>query len=156
MPNGQFGSRLQGGKDSASERYIYTRLSPETRQIFSIEDDPILEYLDDDGTSVEPIYYIPIIPLILVNGGQGIGTGFSSEIQSYKLGDIISRLKQLMNKETLTRFTMIPYYKGFKGTVSKIDNSKFLILGCYENMGVDKIKITELPIGCWTLDYKSF
>ena len=120
VPNGQFGSRLQGGKDSASERYIYTRLSPKTRQIFSVEDDPILNYLDDDGFPVEPIYYIPIIPLILVNGGQGIGTGFSSEIQSYKLEDIISRLKQLMNKETLTRFTMVPYYRGFKGTVTKI------------------------------------
>ncbi len=156
VPNGQFGSRLQGGKDSASERYIYTRLSEKTRKIFSVEDDPILDYLDDDGFTVEPIYYIPIIPLILVNGGQGIGTGFSSEIQSYKLEDIISRLKQLMNKEKLTRCTMVPYYRGFKGIVSKIDNLKYLVEGCYEKMDEDKIKITELPVGCWTLDYKQF
>ena len=74
MPNGQFGTRLQGGKDSASERYIFTRLNNVTRNIFKKEDDDILNYLDDDGQSVEPIYYVPIIPMVLVNGALGIGT----------------------------------------------------------------------------------
>jgi DNA topoisomerase-2 len=85
LPNGQFGTRLQGGKDSASERYIFTQLSPLTRLIYRKEDDPILEYLEDDGFPVEPRFYVPIIPMILVNGGKGIGTGFSTDILSYDM-----------------------------------------------------------------------
>ena len=69
-PKGQFGTRLLGGKDSASERYIFTQLNKLTRLIFPAEDDPILTYLNDDGTQVEPIYYVPIIPMILVNGSK--------------------------------------------------------------------------------------
>ena len=77
MPNGQFGSRLMGGKDHASERYIFTQLNPISKFIFRDEDKEILKYNDDDGTPVEPEYYLPVIPYILVNGGKGIGTGFS-------------------------------------------------------------------------------
>ena len=84
LPNGQFGTRLQGGKDSASERYIFTQLNQITRYIYRKEDDPVLEYLEDDGDPVEPRYYVPIVPMVLVNGGKGIGTGFSTDILSYK------------------------------------------------------------------------
>ena len=93
MPNGQFGTRLQGGKDSASERYIFTQLNKITRSIFPIADDNVLTYLNDDGFSVEPIYYVPIIPMILVNGTKGIGTGFSTDIMCYNPLQIIEFLK---------------------------------------------------------------
>ena len=82
-PKGQFGTRLLGGKDAASERYIFTQLNKLTRLIFPAADDPILDYLNDDGTSVEPVYYVPIIPMVLVNGSKGIGTGFSTDIMCY-------------------------------------------------------------------------
>jgi DNA topoisomerase-2 len=78
LPNGQFGSRLQNGNDSASERYIYTCLNPITRRIFNEADDAILNYLDDGRLLSQ--YYIPIIPFVLVNGISGIGTGFSTKI----------------------------------------------------------------------------
>ena len=90
MPNGQFGTRLAGGKDSASERYIFTQLNSITRKIYPQMDDNVLKYLDDDGTLVEPIYYAPIIPMVLVNGSRGIGTGFSTDIMSYNPIDIIN------------------------------------------------------------------
>ena len=93
-PNGQFGTRLQGGKDSASERYIYTQLNKITRTIFPSSDDYILKYLDDDGTPVEPIYYAPIIPMVIVNGSKGIGTGFSTEILPYHVPKIVDYLKE--------------------------------------------------------------
>lgn len=69
-PSGQFGTRLQGGKDSASERYIFTRLNKITRHIFAEQDDHILHYLKDDGFPVEPVFYAPIIPMVLVNGAK--------------------------------------------------------------------------------------
>jgi len=153
MPNGQFGSRLQGGKDSASERYIFTLLNKITRKLFNPLDDAVLTYLNDDGFIVEPIFYAPIIPMILVNGSKGIGTGFSTDIMCYNPSEIICYLKaKLMNIEYCNDFQ--PYYEGFQGTITKINESKYLIKGKYEKIGIDKIRVTELPVGYWTDDFK--
>ena len=152
-PNGQFGTRMQGGKDSASERYIFTQLNKITRSIFSIADDNILNYLNDDGTLVEPIYYAPIIPMVLVNGSKGIGTGFSTDIMCYNPLELIDYIKnKLLSIEDDIEF--MPYYEGFKGNVTKITDDKFLIKGLYEKLAIDKIKVTELPVGHWTEDFK--
>jgi DNA topoisomerase-2 len=153
VPNGQFGTRLQGGKDSASERYIFTQLNKITRTIFPSFDDNVLTYLNDDGLLVEPIYYAPIIPMVLVNGSKGIGTGFSTDIMCYDPIKIIQYLKnKLLLKEENIDF--IPYYDGFKGQISKISDEKFLVRGLYEKIGPDKIRVTELPVGYWTEDFK--
>ena len=153
LPNGQFGTRLQGGKDSASERYIFTQLNKITRSIFPASDDNILTYLNDDGLIVEPVYYAPIIPMILVNGSKGIGTGFSTDIMCYNPIEIIDYIRnKLMYIED--EFEFIPYYEGFKGEISKISDGKFLIKGQYEKVAIDKIRVTELPVGYWTEDFK--
>jgi DNA topoisomerase-2 len=153
MPNGQFGTRLQGGNDSASERYIFTQLNKITRSIFPAADDNVLTYLNDDGLSVEPIFYAPIIPMILVNGSKGIGTGFSTDIMCYDPLQIIDYLKnKLLNIED--EFDFLPYYDGFKGEIKKISDSKFLIRGKYEKLANDKIRVTELPVGHWTDNFK--
>jgi DNA topoisomerase-2 len=156
MPNGQFGTRLQGGKDSASERYIFTCLNKITRTLYPSADDAILQYLNDDGLLVEPIFYAPIIPMVLVNGSKGIGTGFSTDIMCYNPLDIIRYLKsKLMVTESVTEtLEFVPYYEGFKGSIQKISEGKFLIKGRYEKAGPDKIKVTELPVGYWTEDFK--
>lgn len=155
MPNGQFGTRLQGGKDSASERYIFTQLSKIARCIFRESDDKILKYLDDDGSPVEPIYYAPIIPMVLVNGCKGIGTGFSTEIMCYNPMEIIVYLKAKLNgEEGLLSKEFTPYYDGFTGTTSKLGEQKYLFRGIYKKIGTDKIQVTELPVGFWTDDFK--
>jgi DNA topoisomerase-2 len=157
MPNGQFGTRLQGGKDSASERYIFTCLNKITRTLFPSADDNILQYLNDDGLLVEPIFYAPIIPMVLVNGSKGIGTGFSTDVMSYNPLDIIKYLKSKLTVTTETiseTIEFVPYYEGFKGKIQKISDGKFLIKGTYEKSGPDKIKVTELPVGYWTEDFK--
>jgi len=157
-PEGQFGTRLQGGKDAASERYIFTYLNPITRKIFSELDDAILDYIDDDGSSVEPIYYVPIIPMILVNGTKGIGTGFSTDIMCYNPIQIISYLEAKLNNVSNKALLIEPYYQGFKGKIYPCDatHKKYIIKGCYETIGPDKIRISELPVGTWTQDYKEF
>jgi DNA topoisomerase-2 len=153
LPNGQFGSRLQGGADSASERYIYTQLNSITRLIFPPEDDAVLHYLNDDGFLVEPMFYVPIIPMILVNGTKGIGTGFSTEILSYNPIDIIHYLQnKIKNEVFLGEF--VPYYEGYTGKIEKISDGKFVVKGKYENVGPDKIRVTELPVGVWTDTFK--
>jgi DNA topoisomerase-2 len=153
VPSGQFGTRLQGGNDSASERYIFTLLNKLTRSIFPQTDDAILKYLNDDGTSVEPIFYAPIIPMILINGSKGIGTGFSTDIMSYDPLQVIGYLKSKLNSEVYN-LDFVPYYEGFQGTVEKISDSKFLIKGRYEKVAPDKIRVTELPVGYWTENFK--
>ena len=165
-PNGQFGTRNNSGRDSASERYIFTQLNKITRFIFRAEDDPVLTYLDDDGQSVEPIFYVPIIPMVLVNGVKGIGTGFSTDIMCYNPQEIIDYIKYKLTPASapasVSTPTINPFYKNFKGTIQCIVDAsastaaKYLIKGCYTILDDKKIRITELPVGTWTDDYKKF
>uniref|UniRef100_A0A6C0ETI3 DNA topoisomerase (ATP-hydrolyzing) n=1 Tax=viral metagenome TaxID=1070528 RepID=A0A6C0ETI3_9ZZZZ len=155
-PNGQFGTRLHGGDDSASERYIFTQLNPLTRKIFPDVDDAVLTYINDDGLIVEPEFYAPIIPFTLINGISGIGTGFSSSIPAYNPKDVVQYLKSKLNKTEYVGGEFIPYYEGFRGTIRKIADNKYLVKGLYEKIGEDKIRITELPVGTWTMPYITF
>jgi DNA topoisomerase II len=155
-PNGQFGTRLRGGKDSASERYIYTHLSSVTRKLFPSSDDHVLQYLNDDGLPVEPVYYAPIIPMILVNGTKGIGTGFSTDVMCYNPNDIIQYLRGRLQTGNFPDKEFVPYYEGFNGTISKIADHKYMLRGSYEIIASDKLRITELPVGMWTDDFKEY
>ena len=155
-PNGQFGTRLRGGKDSASERYIYTHLSPITRRLYPTADDQVLQYLDDDGMLVEPLYYAPIIPMVLVNGTKGIGTGFSTDVMCYNPTDIIAHIRDRLATGAFHEREFVPYYEGFGGTINKVEDNKFLIRGRHEVVGTDKVRVTELPVGSWTDDFKEY
>ena len=166
-PNGQFGTRINAGKDSASERYIFTQLNRLTRLIYRQEDDAVLTYIDDDGQMVEPVYYAPAIPMILVNGTKGIGTGFSTDVMPHNPLQIIQYIRAMLKEATKgggtgDRPTIDPYFKGFKGTVKNIGcaagsaSAKYLIKGTYEIIADRKVRITELPVGTWTDDYKQF
>ena len=154
VPCGQFGTRLEGGRDAGSERYIYTHLTPITRAIFPRQDDAILRYLDDDGQLVEPLFYAPILPMVLVNGAKGIGTGFSTDILSYNPRDLIAYLRGKLAVEGASEFQGLPYYEGFQGRIERIGDNRFLVVGKYEKIGPDTIRITELPVGTWNGEFK--
>jgi DNA topoisomerase-2 len=174
-PNGQFGSRCQGGQDASSARYIFTLLSKLTRLIFKEEDNAILNYQDDDGQQIEPEYYVPIIPMILVNGGIGIGTGYSTNIPQFDPSELINICKIICNVikmsgavvksvedlETINETINIleineitPYYLGFKGNIIKAEKNSYISKGVYRWINDSTVEITELPIGTWTEDYK--
>jgi len=154
FPNGQFGTRMQGGKDSASPRYIFTYLNKLTPMIFNEKDDPILTLLDDDGIIIEPKNYIPLIPMILVNGTTGIGTGFSTNVPCFNPLDIIKNIYNYLDGTPMNE--MIPWYKGFHGTITKINDHSYETRGKYEIQNNNTLIITELPIGMWTEQYKEF
>jgi len=154
FPSGQFGSRIKGGQDAASPRYIFTRLEKITRILFPEQDDHILKYLNDDGTPVEPQFYVPIIPMVLVNGSKGIGTGFSTDIMCYNPKDIIAYLKNKLQSNISEKIEFFPYYEGFTGDIEKVTDTKFVFKGKYEVIEQDKIKVIELPVGYWTEDFK--
>jgi DNA topoisomerase-2 len=160
VPQGQFGSRLMGGQDSASPRYIFTFLERMTDLIFRKEDMGILNYLDDDGMSVEPEHYYPIVPLLLINGCVGIGTGFSTNIPQYNPTDVLDCLRRRLRGEVanLTNIPLKPWWYGFKGPVLPGDSDgSWITKGAYTFSDAQKtITVTELPVGTWTKDYKTF
>tara|TARA_B110000259_G_scaffold141847_1_gene159739 strand:- start:114 stop:3593 length:3480 start_codon:yes stop_codon:yes gene_type:complete len=160
MPNGQFGTRLNGGHDSASPRYIHTQLNPLTYSIFNKEDLPILNYLDDDGETIEPEFYLPVIPMVLINGIIGIGTGFSCNIPCFNPVDIIKIYKDLLNTKDLNKALknmkeLEPHYTGHKGHIVK-NSLKYISKGIFKRISPNQIEITELPVGMWTQDYKDY
>lgn len=158
LPIGQFGTRLMGGKDSASSRYIFTALSPVTRALYPAPDDAVLTHLEEEGQSIEPSYYLPIIPACLVNGAEGIGTGWSTFIPQHDPRLIVQNIRNIMQGEEFEE--MHPWYKGYTGSIEPVERSmgnvtKYLVKGRYEIEDDDQLRILELPIGKWTRDYKT-
>ena len=157
-PNGQFGTRLMGGKDASSARYIHTQLMPIVRAVIKKEDDAVLAYTDDDGVPVEPETYMPVVPLALINGVSGIGTGFSSDICPYNPTDIIRAIRARLTGSVtdLTPVELMPWWFGFRGDIMTDDGHKWTTRGIYEWTDHDActVRIRELPVGKWTKDYK--
>lgn len=158
-PVGQFGSRLLGGKDAASPRYIHTYLEDIVSKIFRKEDTCLLKHIDDDGELVEPEYYLPVVPLLAINGSVGIGTGYSTDIPPHNPVDIVSLLRHRLSGsiETLAERPLDPWWWGFKGKTVRTDENTWVTKGIYEFDDAKKtVTITELPVGTWTKDYKAF
>ncbi len=152
MPQGQFGTRLQGGKDSASPRYIHTYLQPNIRKMVPDADFTVLKYRDDDGLPVEPEWYAPILPMLLVNGARGIGTGYSTYVPPYNPATLKSMLQDwLKGDATALDRPLKPYFRGFKCDV-KEDGS---VVGVYRKEK-DEYVVTELPPETWTQDYREW
>ena len=149
-PCGQFGTRLMGGKDASQTRYIFTRLTADARRVFDAKDDAILNYLDDDGRSIEPEFYMPTIPMVLVNGTEGIGTGFSCYVPPFNPKDIKQNILNVISGKAIKR--MKPWFRGFKGRIFEQDDV-WVTEGVWNIIG-KTIKVSELPPGRWTQDYK--
>lgn len=184
--DGQFGSRLAGGKDAANARYIFTKLDALTRLLFRQEDDMLLNYISDEGETVEPEYYVPILPMVLINGTEGIGTGWSSEISCYNPMDLIQCVKSWLsnkmyemnndndndnhnndnnNDDVKEKDNIImsvypeihPWYRGFYGTIEKVNDNKYITKGVIEKVvqkSVTKTIVKECPIELWTDKFK--
>ena len=153
-PNGNFGSRIRNGKDAASPRYIWTKLEDLSTIIFNPDDEPVLNNQLEDNEPIEPEYYAPIIPMVLVNGTEGIGTGYSTKIPCYDPKQIISNLKKKLLKGKEFE-DMDPFWYGFEGIIAKVDNNNYEMYGTYQ-INNDKLIITELPIGESIDGYKEF
>lgn len=121
---GNFGSRLEGGSDAANGRYTFTKIDPRAEYVFLEDDKCILDYIEDDGDVVEPKYFAPIIPMILVNGCHaGIATGWSCSIPCFSPGDVIHAVREWIDcTESGTmppEPDMTPWYAGHAGEIIK-------------------------------------
>lgn len=158
-PVGQFGSRLAGGQDHASARYIHTHLSKWARLLFPAADDAILEHQEDDGIAVEPKWYLPIVPFALINGATGIGTGYSTSLPCYHPLVLIQKVRGLLqesSKSTTASTTtdLVPWYRGYTGRFEMMQG-RLSSRARMESISNNKLRIVELPICMWTDDFKA-
>eukprot|EP00759_Apiculatamorpha_spiralis_P046862 PhF_6_TR42951/c0_g1_i1/m.65305/K03164/TOP2; DNA topoisomerase II len=156
-PEGQFGTRLAGGKDSASARYIFTKLNPMTRKLFPKEDDLVLSYREEDNEQIEPFHFVPIIPTVLLNGTSGIGTGFQNCLACHNPLDLIQYVRGLLKNKgkRVEGVELKPWYRGFLGTVKRVKNM-VMTVGCYRVVSSNCVNVYELPIGMWTTQFKEY
>jgi DNA topoisomerase-2 len=153
-PCGQFGTKYHLGNDAASPRYIFTHLTQEAFDIYNQEDSSILDYNMDNGVQIEPVFYVPSIPMVLVNGVIGIGTGYATNIPCYNPKDIVENMKLLLqNKKPVD---LVPWYKGFKGKVVYNDEKSFTMTGVFNVVNSNTIRVTEVPIDTSIAKYKEF
>ncbi len=156
-PLGQFGTRLEGGDDAASPRYIFTRISSLAKLIFRKEDNPILDYLEDEGNSIEPVEYLPVIPMVLVNGADGIGTGYSTKLPPSSPLEVIANVRAIIQAGGVVpeEIPYMPWWNKFTGTVVQESAEKYSVRGVYTASG-GSVHITELPVGVWSSPYKAY
>jgi DNA topoisomerase-2 len=153
---GQFGTRIMGGKDNAQSRYIFTETQDYTRNLFCVQDDPLLDYLVQEDKQVEPFCYYPLLPMVLINGSEGIGTGYSSFVPCFNAKEILEELLQKNQNNEPFKENWIPYYKNYTGYISSVDDSyrKFSTTGSFGWKTDNILLVKELPIGLWTNTFK--
>lgn len=152
-PIGQFGSRLS--PSSGADRYIFTDIMPIFRKLFPKEDDLILDSEEEDGEQVEPKYYLPVLPNVLINGSDGMATGHATYILQYNPEDLKKYTLNVL-KEKKQNVKLVPWWRGYTGTVSRAETGQVTITGKLEKVNTTTLKITELPIAVWEDDYKAF
>ena len=153
-PNGNFGTRRTGGKDASSARYIFTQLNQLVPYIFRKEDECITKHIIEDGKKVEPELYPTIIPMVLVNGTEGIGTGFSTYVPCYNPLDIIDNIINMLDGKHLK--PMMPWYQGFTGEINAVDHNTYESVGKIKILNETTVHVSELPIRIWTQTYKDY
>jgi len=100
--------------------------------------------------------------MVLINGCEGIGTGYSCTVPAYHPMTVVSALRSRILAErdghVLDKTEWVPYYEGFNGLIEFIGKGRYLTRGTYRRTEDDTIYISELPIGTWTgyLYYKKF
>lgn len=157
-PSGGFGSRLGGGpynkkgEDAAAPRYALTFMTSMARMLFNENDFPLLEQQIEEGSVIEPKFYIPVLPVVLINGCSGIGTGYSTRVDSYNINDIAANVRACMCGKPMTEMT--PWFKGYNGSVVQTGKNTYITVGEYVKLSKDKIRVLELPVGA--KDCKSF
>lgn len=142
---GNFGTRFT--QEASAARYIYSYGSEAFFNLFKKEDIPILKHQFFEGSQIEPVFYVPTLPILLINGSEGVSSGFAQKILSRNPKTIKQYLEAKLKGST-PRVKLIPYFNGFAGLVEQGDNSaQWLIKGVIERTAFNKVLIKEVPIG---------
>jgi DNA topoisomerase-2 len=139
--DGQFGSLRS--PQAGAPRYIGTKLSPNFKLIY--KDFELLDYKEEEGETIEPKFFLPVIPTVLINGGSGIAVGFASNILNRDIKDIIDACIKYLGGKAIG--TLKPGLNGFIGDFIQDETlkKKWIIRGKFQRINSNTIKIIELP-----------
>jgi len=148
---GSFGSRLV--PVAAASRYTSVKFNKtEIDKWFKDED---IAPVNPDPEYPEPLHYLPIIPWVLVNGINGIATGFAVEIQPHNPHVLAKLCKDYLTGKEIDDSMFVPHYPNFDGTITYEDDNKWVCYGVYKQPTKTKLVITEVPIGYTLVKYLS-
>lgn len=149
---GNFGSRFE--TEASATRYIFTAKEKYFDVLFNKDDNNVLIEQYFEGTKIEPRFFIPTLPLLLINGSEGIATGFAQKILSRDIDNIKEYIKLYLKGKKISENLLIPSFNGFNGTVEQGDNStQWLIKGKIKRLSGGKFEILEIPVG---IDLQSY
>ena len=139
--DGQFGSLRS--PQAGAPRYIGTKLSENFRLIY--KDFELLEFKEEEGETIEPKFFLPIIPTVLLNGSSGIAVGFASNILNRNVKDLIDACAKVLSGKNPGEVK--PFLNGFSGefTQDTENNKKWYIKGKFDKVNTSTVKISELP-----------
>ena len=170
--NGIIGSREGGGVDCSSARYLKVRKSWWVDYVYRKEDKPLYRMVQEEGKDIKPLYLCPIVCILLINGGKGTATGWSTTIPRHNPLEIIDLHLELLDNPK-TQFSLLPWYRGFTGKIRPLEKEVEVVIDdgeetqtitvtkSVETCGVmavkgDKVVISELPIDTWTAPYVTY
>ena len=155
--HGNFGSRFQGFGSAAAPRYTYVSLAKLTTELFNKDDLVLCPSQIFEGTEIEPTFFMPILPLVFLNGSEGLSVGWRTQIYPRDPQDIIKYISQVIKgvKNPVNPNEFVPYFRGFKGVTKLMDvegpvgvfRKEFVNFGIINKLSNTKLKITEIPIG---------
>lgn len=143
LKEGQFGTAISNS--NSAPRYIFVKRDHKLDEMFDADDREIVDYLTFDGDSIEPAFYLPKLPLIIINGCRGIGNGYSTSITLRDTKKVATYISQLLNKEEVDKTLLYPSYNGFTGTVGLYDNHSYILSGRIERVDSTTTIIKDLP-----------
>ncbi|WPJ72110.1 hypothetical protein DEEACLCL_00093 [Salmonella phage CRW-SP2] len=149
--DGQFGSIM--GRAASSPRYISVSISDVIRKIFRKEDELILQYNYLADEKLEPKYFLPIIPMFLVNGMNGIGSGYSTDVPCHDVKGVIDALRALLRGEEPQ--PLKPYWNGFKGETGYTEEGRAYSRGVFKRVNATTLHISEVPVGWFSKTYET-
>lgn len=151
---GNFGNRLDDL--CAATRYTFVSPSKLLKSLFLDADNAIVKNQIYEGDKIEPLFYVPVISTLFLNGSNGISTGFRQAILPRNIDDVIEYIKKKLNGVDKPRMKLLPWFKNFKGTCRITENDSLEIVGCIENVNTTTYRITELPVYVDYVNYCNF
>ena len=144
--SGGFGTRIN--PTYAAGRYTRMTLDEISNILFDKKDDSVLDIQIFEGDQIEPKTFIPIFPVIFLNGSNGMSTGFSETIFPRNPLEIIDYIKRKLNEKDVSNLELKPWFRGFKGEIRENSlKNGYEIVGCIKANNTTSYTISEIPIG---------
>jgi DNA topoisomerase-2 len=159
--HGSFGTRFTGLGSAAAPRYTYCSIAKIAKELFHEDDRAICKSREFEGTQIEPEYFMPIFPVLFLNGTEGLSSGWRAQVYPRDPLQVIKYIKGVLNKEENPTANLFPYFKGFKGKTLRITRQHptlgqqkiFVNYGVIKKTSNTSLHITEIPI---TYTYASY